>query len=159
METVQQRNAAAVRAVTRYSAELVRLAYSYLLSRADAQDAVQDAFMTYLKSAPAFESDEKEKAWLMKVTANRCKNVLRSHWYKSRQPIPEELPADEDSREVILALGKLPKKYRLCVHLHYYEGYSLNEIAALMNAKPASVGTWLSRARAQLKQELGDDFE
>lgn len=159
MERMQHRNAAVTRAVTRYGTELVRLAYSYLLSRADAQDAVQDTFMAYMKSAPAFESDEKEKAWLMKVTANRCKNVLRSHWYKSRQPIPEELPADEDSREVILALGRLPKKYRLCVHLHYYEGYSLSEIAELLNAKPASVGTWLSRARAQLKEQLGGEIE
>ena len=159
MEQRQQRNLAAERAVTRYSADLMRLAYSYLLSRSDAQDAVQDAFMIYLRRAPAFESDEKEKRWLMKVTANRCKNMLRSLWHRSREPISEELPADEESQEVIWALGKLPKKYRMCVHLHYYEGYSLNEIAQLLNAKPASVGTWLSRARAQLKEELGGDFE
>ena len=159
MEITERRNAAATRAVIRYSTDLVRLAYSYLLSRADAQDAVQDAFMIYLRRAPEFESEDKEKAWLMKVTANRCKNMLRSLWFKNRQPIPEELPAEEDDRDVILALGKLPKKYRICVHLHYYEGYTLNEIAELLDAKPASVGTWLSRARAQLREELGGDFE
>ena len=155
MELNQQRRAAVTRAVTRWSADLVRLAYSYLLSRADAQDAVQDAFMVYLKRAPEFAGEAQEKAWLMKVTANRCKNVLRSPWFKNREPIPEELPADEGSREVILALANLPKKYRMCVHLHYYEGYSIEEIASLLGAKPATVGTWLSRARALLKQELG----
>ena len=159
MEQTQKRSAAATRAVMRYSADLVRLAYSYLLSRADAQDAVQDAFVVYLKRAPQFESEEKEKAWLMQVTANRCKNMLRSPWHKNRAPIDEEMPADEDSREVILALGRLPKKYRMCVHLHYYESYSLNEIAGLLGTKPATVGTWLSRARALLKQELGGDLE
>ena len=153
-----RRSAAVTRAVSRYSADLVRLAYSYLLCRADAQDAVQDAFMSYLKHAPEFENEDKEKAWLMKVTANRCRNVLRSPWFKNRAPIPEDLPADGDSREVILALGKLAKKYRMCVHLHYYEGYSINEIAQMLGAKPATVGTWLSRAREQLKQELGGEL-
>ncbi len=155
----ERRSAALTLAVTKYSADLVRLAYSYLLSRADAQDAVQNAFMSYLKSAPVFDGEKQEKAWLMTVTANRCKNMLRSLWHRNRAPIDEDLPADEDSREVILALEKLPKKYRMCVHLHYYEGYSLNEIAEILNAKPASVGTWLSRARDLLRQELGGEPE
>ncbi len=158
MELNQKRSAAATMAVMRWSADLVRLAYSYLLSRADAQDAVQDAFMIYLKRAPEFDAPEQEKAWLMKVTANRCKNVLRSGWFKNREPIPEELPADEDSRDVIRALAALPKKYRMCVHLHYYEGYKLDEIAAMLGTKPATVGTWLNRARAQMKTELGGEL-
>ncbi len=159
MEQTQQRSAAAIRAVTQYSADLVRLAYSFLLDRADAQDAVQDVFMVYLRRAPNFESSEKEKAWLMKVTANRCRNILRSPWRRNRAPIPEELPAEEDSREVLLALGKLPGKYRLCIHLHYYEGYTLQEIADMLGSKPASVGTWLSRARVLLKDELGGELQ
>ena len=157
MPVSEKMSAAVTRAVMNYSADLVRFAYSYLLSRAEAQDAVQDAFMSYMKSAPTFESADKEKAWLMKVTANKCRNVLRSLHVKKRAPLNEELPADDDGREVIRALSALPKQYRMCVHLHYYEGYSLNEIAGMLGAKPATVGTWLSRARELLKQELGGE--
>ena len=159
MSLTPEQSAAVTRAVTRYSADLVRFAYSFLLNIHDAQDAVQDVFMSYMKSAPRFDSAEKEKAWLIKVTANRCKNVLRSLWFKSREPLNEELPAGEEDREMLLALAKLPKKYRMCVHLHYYEGYSIDEISELLGTKPATVGTWLSRARQKLKSELGGDIE
>ena len=151
-------SAAVTKAVINYSTDLVRLAYSYLLSRAEAQDAVQEAFMSYMKSAPSFENAQKEKAWLMKVTANKCKNVLRSLRVRNHVPLDDEMPCDEESRDVLRAIGTLPKKYRMCVHMHYYEGYSINEIADMLDAKPATVGTWLNRAREMLKQELGGEL-
>ena len=159
MALSNETNAAVTNAVVRYSADLVRLAYSFLLDIHDAQDAVQDAFLSYLKHSPTFESEEKEKAWLVKVTANRCKNVLGGFWRKRSAVLPEDYPAEGDDRELVLALGRLQKKYRACIHLHYYEGYSINEIASILNAKPATVGTWLSRAREELKNELGGDLK
>ncbi len=150
---------AAALALRRWSADLVRFAYSYLLNHADAQDAVQDAFVSYMKHAPVFSDTEAEKAWLIRVTANKCKNMLRSGWFKSREPLSEELPADEESREVIRAMGKLPGKYRWPVHLHYYEGYSIAEIAQMLGAREATVGTWLSRGRELLRRELGGTEE
>lgn len=142
-------------AVIRHSADLVRFAYSFLLNRADAQDAVQDAFESYWKHAPEFTEETQEKAWLMRVTANRCKSMLRSSWFRTRAPLSEDLPAGEEERSVLMALGRLPAKYRTAVHLHYYHGYSIKEIAALLNIPEGTVGTRLARGRELMKQELG----
>ncbi|MBR4236037.1 MAG: RNA polymerase sigma factor [Clostridia bacterium] len=148
-------------ALMRFGPDLVRFAYSYLLNLADAQDAVQDALVAYMKRAPEFGDDESEKAWLFTVTANKCRSFLRSGWFKSRAEIPESVPAQDESREVLNALSRLPRKYRMPLHLHYFEGYSIEEIAAMLNAKPATVGTWLARGREMLKTEIGgfDDEE
>ncbi|MBO7385000.1 MAG: sigma-70 family RNA polymerase sigma factor, partial [Clostridia bacterium] len=69
---------AAALALRRWSADLVRFAYSYLLNHADAQDAVQDAFVSYMKHAPVFSDPEASMAWLIRVTATKCKKMLRS---------------------------------------------------------------------------------
>lgn len=147
----------AAAALTKWNADLVRFAYAYLLNRSDAQDAVQDAFMSYMKHAPEFADESGEKAWLMRVTANRCKSLLRSGWFKSREPIPEDLPAEEPKKAVILALGRLPSKYRMPLHLHYYCGYSLKEMSGLLGAGEATLGTRLARGRELLRQELGGE--
>ncbi len=157
MSLEQDRYALAASALTRLGPELVRYAYAILLNRADAQDAVQEALLSYMKHAPLFEDDQQEKAWLLRVTANKCKSMLRSSWFKARAPIDEELPASEESREVIWALAKLPAKYRNAVHLHYYEGYSIEEISRMLGAKQATVGTWLKRGRELMRIELGGE--
>ncbi len=150
---------AAAAALRRLGAELVRYAYAFMLNTADAQDAVQEAFMVYMKRAPEFADAQAEKAWLLKVTANKCKSMLRSSWFKTRAPIDEDLPADEESREIIRALANLPLKYRRVIHLHYYEGYSIEEIARGLDTKPATVGTWLKRGRELMRTELGGTDE
>lgn len=157
MSLEQDRYALAASALTRLGPELVRYAYAILLNRADAQDAVQEALLSYMKRAPLFADAQQEKAWLLRVTANKCKSMLRSGWFKTRAPINEELPASEESREVIWALAKLPAKYRNAVHLHYYEGYSIEEIARMLGAKQATVGTWLKRGRELMRMELGGE--
>ena len=149
-----ERYTAAADALKRHGADMVRLAYSYLLNLSDAQDAAQDAFVTYMKQAPAFDTAAQEKAWLTRVTANKCKNMLRSGWFKSRRPIPDELPANEEKRELLMEIAGLPAKYRAPIHLHYYEGYSIAEIARMLNARESTVGTWLSRARQLLRVRL-----
>lgn len=155
MEQRNLRYEAAARALTRFGTDLVRFAYSYLLNHQDAQDAVQDVLLSYMRRAPRFEGEAQERAWLLRATANRCKNVLRSSWFKTRAPLPEELPQEPESRELIQALGKLPDKYRTPLHLHYYEGYSIAEIAGILGARTATVGTWLARGREKLKEQLG----
>lgn len=141
--------------VTRYENTLFRTALAILGDVPEAEDAVQDAFVRYLEKRPAFRDADHERAWLLKVTANGCKSRLRA---RRRHPWVELLdvyPApDGDSREVLEAVLALPPKQRAAVHLHYYEGYTTDEIAAILGQRPGTVRSHLSRARQALKEQL-----
>ncbi|MCR2804090.1 RNA polymerase sigma factor [Paenibacillus soyae] len=148
-ESVQQ-------AVIRYSDSLIRIAFTYVKNMADAEEVAQEVFLAYLQKAPAFASPEHEKAWLIRTAINKSKNAVKSGWFRSRNPIPEDLSyMPEEEQDIIHAVLALDKKYRLPIHLHYYEGYSLEEIAGILQTKPATVGTWLARGRKHLKEALG----
>lgn len=147
------------KAVVNYSDSLVKIAFAYLKNVADAEEVAQDVFLAYLQKSPVFESGEHEKAWLIRSTINKCKNLFKTGWFRSRNPIPDNLsylPTDEYM--VLQAVLSLDKKYRIPIHLHYYEGYSLEEIADILHTKPATVGTWLARGRNQLKGVIGGDL-
>jgi len=147
-------------AVAAYSGSLVRLAYTYLGNVPDSEDAVQEAFLAYLRKAPAFADAAHEKAWLIRVTANKCKDALRRRKAFSTVLLTEDVAdAPASDRELLEAVLGLPEKYRLPLHLHYYEGYSLSEIARIMNARPATVGSWLSRGRDLLRERTGGLFD
>lgn len=144
--------------INRYAHRVQSLAFVYLKNRADAEDAAQDAFLAYFQKAPRFLSAQKEKAWLMQVTVNRCRDMLRAK-YREELPLTEELsyiPPPED--EVLRSVLELDEKYRVPIHLHYYEGYSLKEIASLLNVRPGTVGSWLSRGREILKERWGGEL-
>lgn len=143
------------RAVETYAQGVVRFAFSYLRCLADAEDVAQEVFLAYMKKAPAFRDTAGERAWIFRVTANKCKNVLKSGWFKSRNPLPEELPAAPQDRDVLEAVLSLREKYRVPIHLYYYEDYSIREIAELLGASPATVGTWLARGREILRAQIG----
>lgn len=145
-------------AIKEYAHRVQSLAFVYLKNRYDAEDVAQDVFLTYYRKAPVFLSGQAEKAWLMKVTVNRCKSLMRAK-YRSDEPLTEEiayLPSEESA--VLQAVLSLEEKYRLPVHLHYYEGYSLEEIARLLRTNPGTVGSWLCRGRDKLKQLLKEDY-
>ncbi len=143
--------------VQAYSAGILRLAYAYLKNRADAEDIAQEVFIAYLRKRPRFDSEAKRKAWMFKVAANKCRNVLRSAWNR-RTEIPDGISSmpEEDIKALTALLG-LEEKYRIPMHLYYYEGYAISEIAALLKAKPATVGTWLARGRSLLRTALEDE--
>lgn len=145
-------------AMKAYGHRVQSLAFVYLKNQYDAEDVSQEVFLTYYSRAPKFASAQKERSWLLTVTANRCKSLLRMK-YREDQPLTEDLSylPREESALMEAVLG-LEKKYRLAVHLHYYEGYSLEEIGRLLHARPGTVGSWLSRAREQLKKELEADY-
>ncbi len=141
-------------AVRTHSTGLVRLAFTYIKNVQDAEDIVQEVFFTYLSKSPSFVDETHEKAWLIRVTVNRCKDALRKQKH-APLPLSEEivsLPAED--RTLLLAVLALEEKYRLPLHLHYYEGYSIAEIARILHANPATVGSWLQRGRAHLKRQL-----
>ena len=142
--------------VDRYSKSLHRLAFTYLRNTQDAEDVTQEVFLQYLKNAPELSDGEQEKAWLIRVTINRCKNELKSGWWRLRRPLPDDLSyLAEAESGLIQAVMALDEKYRLPIHLHYYEGYAIKEIAGLLGEKPATIGTRLARGRELLKGMMG----
>ncbi len=146
------------RVIRCYSHSVQSLAFTYLKNRSDAEDVAQDVFLAYLSKAPHFANDQKEKAWLMTVTVNRCKTLLRSAWRKDL-PLPEDLSyLPKEESDVLQAVLSLEKKYRLSIYLHYYEGYTLSEIGGILHCSPMTVGSWLSRGREKLKSILGEEF-
>ena len=148
-------------AMERYADTVWRLCLIHLKNRADAEDVFQTVFLKYVLSTAAFESDEHEKAWFIRVTVNACRDLLRSFFRSRTVPLDElaDLPANvpEDHREVLDAVLALPAKYRDVVYLHYYEGYTAPEIGYMLGKNVNSVYTLLARAKRQLAEMLGGD--
>ena len=160
MEAVETRKERIVEMVHLYSDSILRLAYAYVRSRSDAEDIAQEVWMTYMQKAPAFTNEEKRKSWLMRVTANRSKDFLRSAWHKRTQPLADDLSyMPEEDAALIGYVMAMDEKYRVPLHLYYYEGYSLAEIAKLLGSNSATVATWLHRGRALLKSKIGVDLD
>lgn len=152
-------NAEIERVVNEYATMLLRVAYSQLNNRAEAEDAVQEVLLKYMEKAPIFQSEEHEKAWLLRVTVNHCKNHLASAWFRKRADLDEGIPAlDNEELEVVSAVAALPAKYRAVVHLYYFEGYSTKEIAEILHSRPNTVSSRLSRARALLAKALKEEI-
>lgn len=137
-----------------YSQDIFRLALSYLRSTQDAEDICHSVFLSLLeKEVTLFPG--KEKAWLLKCTANACKNHLKSFWKQNRQDLDEKLVfTDEHDRELWAVVGTLPPKYRAVIHLYYYERYQQDEIAKILGITRTAVQTRMQRARAMLEKEL-----
>ena len=144
------------RMVHTHQRSMLRLAFSYVKNTSDAEDIVQEVFLTLCKAVPVFENEAHEKAWLLRATINRCCNLFKSGWFKNTQPLTDWKHAvHTDQSDVIEQVLSLEEKYRLPMHLHYYDGYTINEIAEITGEKPATIGTRLSRARQMLKEQMG----
>lgn len=146
----------AERLVNTYSDLILRLSWTYLRSTQDGEDICQTVLLKLLTGAEAFDSPEHERAWIIRTTVNACKDELRSF---RRKVIPLEAAAEtaapEPPRsEVLDAVMALPVKYREAIYLFYYEGYSIDEIAALTGRSGAAVSAHLSRGRKKLKTML-----
>ena len=142
-------------AMGRYETTVFRLAYSYTRSRSDAQDICQEVFLRYYCRRPIFASEEHRRAWLLRVTVNRCKNHLNSWWVRRTGPLDDRIPMPEpEYLELDEALRRLPEKDRLVIHLFYYEDCSTREIAKLTRTTEGAVRTRLTRARQQLGRFL-----
>ena len=141
--------------IAAYENTLYRAALAVLGDAHEAEDAVQDAFLRYLEKAPDFPDTARERAWLLKVTVNGCKSRLRARKRRGTAELLDAYPApDPDSREVLEAVMDLPARERAAVHLFYYEGYSTQEIAAILGQRPGTVRSHLSRARQALRERL-----
>ena len=141
--------------VAQYENPLFRAALAILGDVPEAEDAVQDAFVRYLEKRPAFRDGDHQRAWLLTVLANGCKSRLRARKRRGTVELLDVYPApDAGSREVLEAVMALPPRERAAVHLFYYEGYSTEEIAAILGQRPGTVRSHLTRARQALRERL-----
>lgn len=142
--------------VERWGDMVYRLALARTASVPDAEDVFQEVFLRYFRHEEKFHNDEYRKAWLLRCTLNRCKSLLASPWRKRTVPLEtaEEVGVEDDYREVYSAVLSLPEKYRAVIHLHYFEGLSVAEIAAALNSAEGTVKSQLSRGRALLRDML-----
>lgn len=149
------------RAIEKYADTVRRLCMIHLKNYADTEDIFQTVFLKYVLSSVPFENEEHEKAWLIRVTINSCKDLLKNFFRSRTIPLeavmeqPAELPPD--NREVLEAVLSLPQKYRDVVYLHYYEEYTAPQISRILGKKVNTVYTLLTRSRQMLQEKLGGD--
>jgi len=144
-----------------YGNQILRLAYAYLHNMSDAEDILQDTLIQFLQTAPKLESEQHEKAWLLRVAANLSKNRIAYNRVRDTDELNDELVAEgkEDLSFVWEAVKQLPEKYREVIHLFYYEGYSTAQIAAILGQKENTVRSHLERGRKQLKDVLKEAYD
>ena len=149
-------------AIERYSDMVLRLCMVYLKNSEDAEDIFQTVFLKYALHKKTFESPEYEKAWLIRVTVNACKDLLKS-FFRSRTvslgDLAEFAPEITGQQYAVMeAVWSLPKQYRDVIYLHFYEGYTAPEIAGILNRNPNTVYTHLHKGKELLKEALGGDL-
>lgn len=149
----------------RYATDVLRVSYYYLGDRQRAEDVTQDVFVRLLTTRPSLLPG-REKAWLLKVALNRCRDLWRGAWLKKvilGHPAFELFPADDEigrlaeNTALAEAVNRLPAGFKEVVLLHYYQGYGVSEIASMLEISEGTVSSRLSRARTRLQNDLKGD--
>lgn len=151
------------RAIDLYSDTIRRICMLHLKNAADTEDIFQTVFLKYALSDVCFENNEHEKAWLIRVTINACKDLLKSFWKHTialDEIIEQPSNISPDHKEVLEAVLSLPARYRDVVYLHFYEGYTAPEISQILHKNVNTVYTLLNRSKQMLQKKLaGDRYE
>lgn len=154
----------------KYQSNIYKAAFYICKHHDDAEDIAQEAFLAYFKEDQDFESEEHIKAWLLRVTVNKAKNLKTSFWHRKKVSVPDftewfasrneesEEGISETSENLIRAVMGLPEKCRVVVHLFYYEGYSVKEIAKIVEKKENTVKAHLYRGREILREKLKEEW-
>ena len=148
----------AERLANTYADAILRLSYAYLKNTQDAQDVCQTVFVRLLTEPREFESGEHERAYILRMAANACKDLLKSPWRRRTCDLEAcaQVPAPETSDgSVLAAVNQLPAHYRSVIYLFYYEGYQASEIGEILGVPTATIHTRLARGRARLRDLLG----
>lgn len=154
------KNDAVLRLFSIYADDLYRFALSYTGSKCEAEDIVQDVFVKLI-SKPLIIRPEQEKAYLLRITANLCKDYLKSPQYKSNVDIDAlgdvvgvSVDYSKDDDSLFKALGQMDEIYRMPIYLHYYEGYAHKEISKILKVSEAAITKRISRGKEELKKRL-----
>lgn len=152
------------RAIERYADTVQRLCVVYLKNYADTEDVFQTVFFKYYLSSKVFDSDEHEKAWIIRVTINACKDHLKSFFHRhvvsfdEISELPYEQKLTDENSDVLDAVLSLPEKNRSVVYLHYYEDYTAPEISRLLHINVNTVYTLLTRSKELLRRKLEGEY-
>ena len=147
----------------RWGDSLYRAAFAVCRNPQDAEDVVQETLLAYFRSDKQFESDEHIRAWLIRVAVNKARNATICFWRRNRRSLEDYMDAlafeDEGDRDLMDAVLRLPERYRIVIHLFYYEDYSIREIAELLDLGEGAVKSRLSRGRRQLRRTLTEEWD
>ena len=150
-------------AARRYQNMVYRTALHALGSPQDADDAVQEVFLRLFRYKEPFEGEEHLRRWLLRVTVNYCRDVLKSPWRRRRvswEELPETPVFDKPQQAALYReVMALPEKYRTVLDLFYYEELSVREIAEVLGLRQSAVTTRLHRARVMLKEQLTEVYQ
>lgn len=146
----------------KYATDVLRMCYFYLADRQKAEDVCQDVFVRLITTNPELQ-EGREKAWLLKVAMNRCRDLWRGAWLKrvvlgspmfELVPAPDEYSQIADQQEMLSAINELPSMFKEVILLHYYQGYGIAEIAEMMELPEGTISSRLSRGRKKLETIL-----
>lgn len=149
--------------IERYQNSLYAAAFNTCQNQMDAEDVVQETFVQYYTSRKEFESEQHIRAWLLRVVINKARNINRTFWKKNKCSLEDYIETltfpNSQSRDLFEEVMKLPDKYRIVIHLFYYEDYSVWEIADILKLSESNVKVRLSRGRALLRDSLKEEWE
>ena len=147
----------------KYQDNLYIIAFNVCKNAEDAKDVVQDTFIQYYSAKKEFDNEQHIRAWLIRVAINKAKNMNRTFWRKNKMSLEDYMETltfeTPESSELFEAAMSLPEKYRIVVHLFYYEDYSIHEIAGILKLSESNVKVRLSRARLLLREKLQEEWE
>ena len=146
-----------------YKNNVYAAAFSICKNTSDAEDVVQDTFLQYYMTHKNFDNEQHIRAWLLRVAINKAKNIQSSFWHRNGMPLDDFIETlsfeTPETKELFAEAMKLPEKYRVVVHLFYYEDYSIKEIAKILRTTESNIKVRLSRGRAKLKDALKEGWE
>jgi len=156
------------RLIDEYGNEILRIAYVYLKDQQLAEDAFQEVFLKVYMNYNSFRKESSEKTWIIRITINVCKDMLKSSYHQRVQATDDEVltqihSEDEDflerlsNKELFETILKLDPKYKDVIILYYYQGFKIKEMASLLDTTTGQVSSLLARARENLKQLLGEE--
>lgn len=151
----EQKQSMVENVLIQYGNMLFRIALSMLKSQSDAEDALSETLLRYIQKAPAFAGQEHEKAWLIRVISNICKDVIRRQKRHGELPLSEmtcSLSVPQEERGILEALMEVSEKYRIVLLLYYVEGYGTKDIAKLIGKTDSCVKMRLQKGRKLLEQ-------
>lgn len=145
--------------VRKYADMVLRISMNIMRNEEDAKELFQDVFLKLYEKNIEFDTEEHQKAWLIRVTINLGKNLLKRKKYRTTEELNNIPNIEHEDNYVYYEVLKLPLKYKTVIHLYYYEGYKIKEISSILHTNESTVKTRLARGKAILKIRLGGDFD
>ena len=171
-DTYQSAQMVVERLIEDYGQDVLKIAYLYVKDQQLAEDIFQEVFYNVMKNYHKFEHLSSEKTWLIRITINTCKDLLRTSWLRrvttfgtleeqnqTQYEQPFDMTQSESNNELYEMIMKLPQRYKEVILLFYYEDFSYDEMAKILNIPKGTVQSRLARGREKLKKMMEERGE